>query len=84
MIAEGLLENAWKISPSRAAPFSPAASATASRRLSSDRFLGRLFETPDAVFPEEMLRPEKQSLALFAAGVDAIVDAQRARRAELF
>jgi len=42
-----------------------------------DRFLGRLFETPDAVFPEEMLRPEKQSLALFAAGVDAIVDAQR-------
>jgi hypothetical protein len=42
-----------------------------------DRFLGRLFETPDAVFPEEMLRPEKQSLALFAAGVDAIVEAQR-------
>ena len=42
-----------------------------------DRFLGRLFETPDAVFPEEMLRPEKQSLELFAAGVDAIVEAQR-------
>jgi phosphoenolpyruvate carboxykinase (diphosphate) len=42
-----------------------------------DRFLGRLFETPDAVFPEEMLRPEKQGVALFAAGVDAIVEAQR-------
>jgi hypothetical protein len=42
-----------------------------------DRFLGRLFETPDAVFPEEILRPEKQSLELFAAGVDAIVEAQR-------
>ncbi len=42
-----------------------------------DRFLGRLFETPDAVFTEEMLRPEKQSLELFAAGVDAIVEAQR-------
>jgi len=42
-----------------------------------DRFLGRLFETPDAVFSEEMLRPEKQSLDLFAAGVDAIVEAQR-------
>jgi phosphoenolpyruvate carboxykinase (diphosphate) len=42
-----------------------------------DRFLGRIFETPSAVFPEEMLRPEKQSLELFAAGVDAIVEAQR-------
>jgi phosphoenolpyruvate carboxykinase (diphosphate) len=41
------------------------------------RFLGRLFETPDAVFLEEMLRPEKQSLELFSAGVDAIVEAQR-------
>jgi hypothetical protein len=45
--------------------------------LFADRFLGRLFETPDVVFAEEMLRPEKQSLELFAAGVDAIVDAQR-------
>ncbi len=41
------------------------------------RFLGRLFETPDAVFPEEMLRPEKQSLQLFATGVEAIVEGQR-------
>jgi len=41
-----------------------------------DHFLGRLFETPDAVFTEEMLRPEKQDLVQFAAGVDAIVDAQ--------
>ena len=45
--------------------------------LFADRFLGRLFETPDAVFTAEMLRPEKQSLELFAAGVDAIVEAQR-------
>jgi hypothetical protein len=43
-----------------------------------DHFLGRIFEVPDAVFPEELLRPEKQDLALFAAGVDAIVEAQRA------
>ena len=42
-----------------------------------DRFLGRIFETPGAVFPEEMLRPEMQDLALFVAGVDAIVEAQR-------
>lgn len=41
-----------------------------------DRFLGRLFETPDAVFTEEMLRPETQDIVQFAAGVDAIVEAQ--------
>ena len=42
-----------------------------------DRFLGRIFEMPGVVFPEEMLRPEKQDLAVFAAGVNAICDAQR-------
>ena len=43
----------------------------------ADRFLGRMFETPDAVFTEELLRPEKQDPALFAAGVNAIVESQR-------
>ncbi len=42
-----------------------------------DRFLGRIFEMPNAVFPEEVLRPEKQDLAMFAAGVQAITEAQR-------
>jgi hypothetical protein len=42
-----------------------------------DRFLGRIFEIPGSVFPLEMLRPEKQNLADFAEGVNAIVDAQR-------
>jgi hypothetical protein len=42
-----------------------------------DRFLGRIFEMPDAVFPEELLRPETQDLKVFAAGVDAICEAQR-------
>jgi len=42
-----------------------------------DRFLGRMFETPYAVFTEEILRPEKQGVNLFAAGIDAIVEAQR-------
>jgi phosphoenolpyruvate carboxykinase (diphosphate) len=42
-----------------------------------DVFLGRIFETPDAVFPEDLLRPEKQDPALFAAGVEAIVESQR-------
>ena len=41
-----------------------------------DHFLGRIFETPDAVFPDAMLRPEKQDRAQFAAGVDAIVETQ--------
>ena len=42
-----------------------------------DRFLGRIFEVPGAVFPEELLRPEKQDLEVFVIGMDAIVEAQR-------
>ena len=42
-----------------------------------DRFLGRIFEMPGAVFPEDLLRPEKQDLAVFVAGVEAICEAQR-------
>ena len=42
-----------------------------------DRFMGRLFELPSAVFTEEILRPEKQDLPQFAEAVDAIVDAQK-------
>jgi hypothetical protein len=41
-----------------------------------DRFMGRLFETPNTIFAEEMLRPELQGWDVFAAGVDAIVEAQ--------
>ena len=44
--------------------------------LFADRFLGRIFETPAAVFTGEMLRPEKQDIVQFAEGVDAIVEAQ--------
>lgn len=43
----------------------------------ADSFLGRIFETPDAVLPDELLRPEKQDPAMFAAGVDAIVESHR-------
>lgn len=49
-----------------------------------DRFLGRIFEIPGSVFPEEMLRPEKQDLADFAEGVNAIVAAQRTVALEYF
>lgn len=45
--------------------------------LFADSFLGRIFETPDAVFTEELLRPEKQDPDAFATGVDAIVESQR-------
>jgi len=43
-----------------------------------DHFMGRIFEVPGAVFPEELLRPETQGLDDFTAGVDAIVESQRA------
>jgi hypothetical protein len=42
----------------------------------TERFLGRIFETPNSVLPEELLRPERQDLALFAEGVNAIVESQ--------
>ncbi len=42
-----------------------------------DRFLGRMFEMPNTVFPEEMLRPETQDPDVFASGVEAIVETQR-------
>jgi hypothetical protein len=42
-----------------------------------DRFLGRVFETPQFVFPEEMQRPELQGRELFISGIDAIVETQR-------
>jgi hypothetical protein len=41
-----------------------------------DHFMGRIFEMAGSVFTEEMLRPEKQGVDLFAAGVDAIVETQ--------
>jgi hypothetical protein len=42
-----------------------------------DRFLGRIFETPNLVFSEEMLQPEKQGLDLFVEGVNSIVITQK-------
>ncbi|HWE50674.1 MAG TPA: hypothetical protein VG273_12835 [Bryobacteraceae bacterium] len=42
-----------------------------------DRFLGRIFEMPGAVFPAEILRPEEQDPQSFVEGVEAICEAQR-------
>jgi hypothetical protein len=42
----------------------------------AEHFLGRVFQTPAAVFPEDMLRPEQQGLEPFVAGIDAIVETQ--------
>ena len=49
-----------------------------------DRFLGRIFETPAAVFTEELLRPETQDLAVYAEGVNAIIEAQRTEALNYF
>lgn len=40
-------------------------------------FLGRVFENPDAVFNEEMLKPELQDIDVFVDGVNNIVEAQQ-------
>jgi hypothetical protein len=42
-----------------------------------DRFLGRIFEMPSTVFPEDLLHPEKQGLSVFVDGMEAICEAQR-------
>jgi hypothetical protein len=40
-------------------------------------FLGKIFDTPNAVFTEAILKPETQSLEVFADGVNNIVEAQQ-------
>ncbi|MEO8660272.1 MAG: hypothetical protein ABI693_17520 [Bryobacteraceae bacterium] len=45
--------------------------------LFGDHYLGRIFEAPDTVLTEELLRPEKQDLACFVSGVESIVEAQQ-------
>jgi len=40
-------------------------------------FLGRVFENPDAVFNDEMLKPETQDMDAFVDGVSNIVEAQQ-------
>jgi hypothetical protein len=44
--------------------------------LFASHFLGRIFDTPSAVFPEEVLRPELQNIDYFADGVLNIIEAQ--------
>jgi phosphoenolpyruvate carboxykinase (diphosphate) len=45
--------------------------------LFADRFLGRIFETPDTIFTDEILHPEKQDLDAYVSGVEAIAEAQK-------
>ncbi len=42
-----------------------------------DIFLGRLFESPNTVFSDEMLKPEKQNIDMYADGVHEIVSTQK-------
>ena len=44
--------------------------------LFTSQFLGRIFDAPSAVFPEEVLRPELQSMEYFVDGVLNIAEAQ--------
>ncbi|MBU0926934.1 MAG: hypothetical protein KKA67_04250 [Spirochaetes bacterium] len=44
--------------------------------LFASHFLGRIFDAPSAVFPEEVLRPELQSVEYFADGILNIAEAQ--------
>ena len=46
-------------------------------------FLGRIFDTPSAVFAEDMLRPELQSMPEFVDGIRNIAEAQ-AKSAEAY
>ena len=45
--------------------------------LFASTYLGRLFDTPAAVFPDDMLHPELQSLPEFVDGVENIAEAMR-------
>ena len=47
-------------------------------------FFGRVFNYPHAVFTEEILRPEKQDMAVFADGMDNIVSTHKEAAARLF
>ena len=40
-------------------------------------FFGRMFNHPQALFPEEMLRPELQDLEIFVDGMDNVVGTQK-------
>jgi len=40
-------------------------------------YLGRLFDTPTAVFPEDMLRPELQSMPEYVDGIENIASAMK-------
>jgi hypothetical protein len=47
-------------------------------------FFGRVFNYPLAVFTEEILRPEKQDMAVFADGMDNIVNTHKEAAARYF
>jgi len=40
-------------------------------------YFGKIFDTPEAVFSEDILKPELQDVDAFAAGIEYIVESQR-------
>jgi hypothetical protein len=47
-------------------------------------FFGRIFSHPQEVFPEEMLRPEKQDQAIIVTSMDTMVETQRRVASQYF
>jgi hypothetical protein len=47
-------------------------------------FFGRILTSPEAVFPDEVLQPEKQSMDIFADSMANIVDAHRRAALQFF
>ena len=41
-----------------------------------NRYLGRIFDSPNSVFPEDMLKPELQSMEEYVDGINNIVETQ--------
>jgi hypothetical protein len=41
------------------------------------RFMGKIFDNPDAVFTDDILQPERQDMAVFVDGINNIVESQR-------
>ena len=77
LIEAGHLERLDGLRVRRASRCSRAGSATGSPASSCTRFFGRVFDNPAAVFTEEILKPEMQDPAVFADGVNNIVEAQK-------
>ena len=82
LIAEGCLERCHDLEHESRAVLSSRLGWRITRKFVT-RFFGRIFNHPDTVFSDEMLRPELQGMGFFVDGMDNIVETQR-RVAQLY